>query len=145
MKFRATWAGVLTAIMLCVSSAASSCEAKCNLGGLRPACHSDAAKAAQAADMDSGMCHGSARSRSDAAPAYSVSRLSSCSHHVCAEQPATLTDQRSPVTHLLLLAAAGSVSAQKIEPEPLARSFAGRGPPPYHPPSLVDLHIIQRV
>jgi hypothetical protein len=92
-----------------------------------------------------GMCHESAGSKSGEAPAYAVSWLSSCSHHVCAQQPATLTDLRSPVAQLSLLSVAISVEAQDFEPEALVNIFAGRGPPPYQPPSLVELHILQRV
>ncbi len=146
MKFRSTWAGVLTAIMLFVSSAASSCEAKCDIGGLRPACHSDAASPqAHEAHMGSGMCHGTATSESGTASALTVSLSSPCSHHVCAQQPATLTDQRSAIAHVPVLSGVAHLNAQHFESDALVSSFTSRGPPFYRPSSPVDLHTIQRV
>ncbi len=146
MKFRATWAGVLTAIMLFVSSAASSCEAKCDLGGLRPSCHSQSPSSqAHESHMGSGMCHGRARSESGAAAATIVSLSSPCSHHVCAQQPATLTDQWSALAHVPVLSGVVHLNAQHFELEPLVSTFASRGPPSFRPSSPVDLHTIQRV
>ncbi len=146
MKFRATWAGVLTAIMLFVSSAASSCEAKCDLGGLRPACHSEAASPqAHEAHMGSGKCHGRVRSKSGAAPALAVSWSSSCSHRVCAQQPATLTDQRSAIAHVPVLSALAHLNLKHFERVSFGSIFASRGPPSFRPTSLLELHIIQRV
>jgi hypothetical protein len=146
MKFRGTWAGVLTAMMLFVSSAAASCEVKCDIGGLLHGCHSEAAsRQANDAHTTSGMCHGMAGSESGADSALAVSSSSLCSHHVCAQQPATLTDQRSVLAHVPVLSGVVHWNVQHFEFELLASSFAGRGPPHFRPSSPVELHTIQRV
>ncbi len=95
--------------------------------------------------MGSGMCHGRSRSESGGASALAVSWSSPCSHHVCAQQPATLTDQRSATAHVPVLAGVVHVNAKHFESEKLVSTFAGRGPPYFRPPSSVNLHTIQRV
>jgi hypothetical protein len=145
MNFRATSAGVVTAIMLFVSSAASICEAKCEVGGLRPARHSEAASPhTDGAQMGPGMCHGDAGAKSSTVPTMEVSLSSPCSHHVCAQQPATLTDQRSAIAHVPVPLGMAHVNAH-FEPERLVVALAGRGPPSFRHSTPVDLHIIQRV
>lgn len=56
MRFRMLLAGLLTVLMLSLSSVAFACEAKCDLAGLSPSCHGHATRseASQAPEM-SGM------------------------------------------------------------------------------------------
>ncbi len=145
MKFRTAWAGVLTAVMLFVSSAASPCEARCDLGGLRPVCHSVAASPqGPKAPMSSGMCHGNPRPE-NGARALAISWSSPCSHHICAQQPATLTNPHAAIAPVLILSRVAHGNAQHFEADLLVGTSANRGPPFFRPPSPVDLHITLRV
>lgn len=147
MSFRATWACVLTAILLLVSSAASSCGAQCSLDQLQPACHSQGANPqAHQARMGSPICHSMGRAQTGSAPNAAVSWSSPCSHNICAQQPARVTDQRSALARVPILSRFAHADGQYFEPVPLVRTVSHRGPPQaYLPSTPVDLHIIQRV
>jgi hypothetical protein len=146
MRFQATWAGVLTVVMLLFSPAASICEAQCSLGRLRPACHSEGAGTrSPEADMVSGMCHGRARSERGAAQSLAVLWSSPCCHRVCVPQPATLTPQRSVTVPDPLLSELVHANVKHLAPEPFVTGITLRWLPSFRPPSTVDLHTIQRV
>jgi hypothetical protein len=141
MRFRATWASFLTAMLLFISSAASNCEIKCELTSSGPSCHAAAHTGrAQHEQMPamSGMQHDSATGSSGSSTAMFFLHSAACQAHACAQQPAVLDEQRAAVSHVSRSVPAVSHDPSRFAPEPTLAGFAVRGPPSFRPATPVS-------
>lgn len=148
MRFRATLASVLTVILLSISSAASNCEIKCDLGSLAPSCHgSKAPLRAQHGSMPAMdvMTHDAAGESSVTETPTVVAQAATCRTHDCFQQPSLFVEQKIAVAQSP--SSLGSVIPVELQfvPEPAVTEFLGRGPPPYRPSTPVSLRTTLRV
>ncbi|CAN5408660.1 hypothetical protein BH10ACI4_BH10ACI4_06190 [soil metagenome] len=147
MGFRVTLASFLTAIMLCVSSLASTCEIKCELAETLPSCHgsSRVKTNAQPAMAEMPGMELEAAPGTDAEATTLVALAPACKVHACAQQPAFFSEQKAALTHVLVSTGAVSVGALQFAPEPLNAGFSSRGPPHLRPHTPITLRTTLRV
>ncbi|MDQ2834944.1 MAG: hypothetical protein M3Y50_14630 [Acidobacteriota bacterium] len=140
MRMRATLTGLLTVILLSLSSIPSVCEVGCSLTQGKPDCHHS-----QPADVQMSAMAGMQAHTSCCGTATSASTSAACEHQACVTQPA-LTSERfhfiAPVAPTLTLALA---DIGKLQPLLLERSTPVRGPPRFPKHSPVSLHTTQLV
>ncbi len=150
MRFRATWAALLTALILSLSCAASACEMRCDLKSAGPSCHSLSGSHAaihpkhmtRMLDMD--------RSSGNETAAFEPQSsllvgLQTCAHHTCVQRPFLLPQSTTAITHAM---AASHVAVRALlavpQPGPRTRDTI-RGSPHRERSSPIALHTTLRV
>src|ERR1700731_3062104 len=98
MRFRATLASLLPALLLSLSFMSSACESQCELKTLMPSCHALSAKRHLPDEQNMpampGMDAGSTPQNVSAAGDAAVLPVSpECEHHVCSQQALLLSDE----------------------------------------------------
>ena len=156
MKLRATLVGILTAILLSLSSAASACELRCDLARVGAPCHGQAFASpeqhgpAMSSEMP-GMAMTSMQQKHEAAAlrvsgdAARVVSPDACKHAVCSEKPLLLKDETTLLLQKTLSYQVVALVAALLWPKALSAFFAARGAPPLPPHTLVSLHTALRV
>lgn len=148
MRFRGILAGLLTALLLSLSTNASVCQVRCGLGSIAPSCHT-AAPHPQNHDtmppmegMD-GMPHQDG-ARSSAETKAVLLANSACTTHVCSQLPAKVSELKA-LSHTLVSVAAVSHTTLQFPPEPSRTNLAPRGPPDLRQTTPVSLRTTLRV
>ena len=155
MKFRATLAGLLAAVLLSLSSAASACELRCDLARVGAPCRGKASASPQeegqtmASEMP-GMTmaatqqkHGPAMGISEHATMLSLP--DACDHPVCSETPLLAQDERTQLTQLTLSYQVVTLIVTLLWSKPPSALAFVRGAPPLPTPTPVSLHTTLRV
>jgi hypothetical protein len=141
MRLRATLAGLLTVILLLLSSVASACEIRCNAARGLPECY-----ASQAVGMQMPAAAGM-QDDEDCCGAVSVwpSAPHGCQHQACSIEPALRSELAGMSAHLPPVATIESIDREGYKSSMRAHSIAGRGPPQLRAASPVSLHTTARV
>lgn len=147
MRLRATWASLLTVMLLSLAPAASQCEIKCDLASMGPSCHSSRIQAQgtqqQMAGMP-GMEQKASSSVEDQIPT-SVVNAPACHTHACAQQPAVFIEQKAAIAHVSVSTGAVFFEPLQFAPESANAGFSSRGPPLFQLATPVSFRTTLRV
>ena len=141
MRFRATLASLLTVFLLSFLFFASSCETRCDLESLAGSCHGAPQHAEQGAmpAMAGMMVHAVAERVTAANPAFTAG-AAACAHHVCAQPPVAVNDQKAALINAPLAIGLRAFDSLLISSDPALALSSVRGPPLYRRATPVALH-----
>lgn len=143
MRFRATLASLLTVMLLSFSCLASTCEIKCDLKSVLPGCDGTSMHAEKQHHPMPAMAGMDRHSPSEVVTPSSealASSSQSCAHHVCAQSPALLSEQKAVIAHVLISAGGPVSEPPAVSSQEAIGAQLVRGPPPFRLATPVSLH-----
>lgn len=131
MRFRATLAGLMTAVLLFLSPAVAYCEIKCELAETLPSCHSSSPVRPEVQqDMpDMPGMERQVSSAHESGDRVLRANAASCEDHTCLQPTPILRSNRILAAPILPSAQAAFHDVFEFEPEPLCLGLLPRGPP----------------
>lgn len=154
MELRATLAALLAVVLLSLSSAASTCELRCDLANVGAPCHGNAPASGQ--DRGHAMSSEMPGMRMAAVPqehgaglgavdhAITVAVPDTCNHPVCPEKPVLLKDESGRLARIPLSYHVVALLATLLWSK-APTVFSARGAPPVATSTPVSLHTTLRV
>lgn len=121
MRFRATLASLLTVMLLSLAPFASGCEIKCDMASMGNGCRGSSVSAHGNQTMAgmAGMEQKISPEPGDQDQSL-VAAAPACHTHVCAQQPAVFSEQRSVVAHVSMTVEAVCLQMFQVASEPEA-------------------------
>lgn len=148
MRLRATWATLLTVMMLSLSVVASACEIQCGLKSASPGCHgrSRQSPSQQGKEMPAmaDMGHAAIDDAAASHPAIVV-QPPACSHRLCMQEPAFSTNRDELAVHAICSVQVAALIEATVIPAVPGRSHSVPGAPHLRISCPVALHTTLRV